>query len=83
MATRDAHLPNHRERTALLLLRTHGELPVLKLHPTGLLTIKRMLEKAWVERTGSKMYRITPAGEAALKAELPNDRKKKARPSSD
>ena len=75
MVPRAAHLPHHRERIALLLLRTHGELPLVKLHPTGLLTIKRMVEKAWVERTGTNTYRITPAGETALKAELPDDRK--------
>ena len=79
MTPRDAHLPNHRERTAMLLLRTHGELPLLKLYPTGLSTITRMVEKAWVERVGSNLYRITPAGEAALKAELPAHRQK-ARP---
>ena len=83
MVPRDAHLPSHRERTAMLLLRAHGELPAVKLHPTGLSTITRMVEKAWVERAGSNVYRITPAGEAALKAELPNYRKQKSRPSSD
>ena len=83
MAPRDAHLPNHRERTAMLLLRTHGELPVAKLHPTGLSTIKRMVEKAWIQRVGSNVYRITLAGEAALKAELPAYRKQKAQPSAD
>ena len=82
MPPRKAHLPNHRERTALLLLRTHGELPVVKLHPTGLSTITRMVEKAWVECRGSNVYRITPAGEAALKAQLPRYRQK-ARPSAD
>ena len=82
MPPRDAHLPNHRERTALILLRTHGELPVLKLHPTGLSTIKIMVQKAWVERVGSNTYRITPAGKAALTAKLPAHRQK-ARPSAD
>ena len=83
MTPRDAHLPNHRERTAMLLLRAHGELPLLKLHPTGLSTITRMVEKGWVERVGSNVYSITPAGEAALKAELPDYRKQKAQPSAD
>ena len=71
MPPRLSHLPNHRERTALLLLRSHGELPIIKLHPTGQSTVNRMVEKAWVERIGMDAYRITPAGEAALKAELP------------
>jgi hypothetical protein len=75
MPSRPSHLPNHRERTALLLLRAQGELPLKKLHPTGLSTVNRMLEKAWVVRVGSETYRITPAGEAALKMQLPDYRK--------
>lgn len=71
-ALRPSHLPNHRERTALQLLRTHGELPILKLHPTGLATVSKMVEKAWIERVGSDVYRLTPAEEAALRAELPD-----------
>ena len=55
------------------LLRARGELPLLKLHPTGPTTIAKMVHKAWVERVGSDSYRLTPAGEAALKAELPED----------
>jgi hypothetical protein len=76
MPSRASHLPNHRERTALLLLRARGELPLKTLYPTGLSTVTRMLEKAWVDRVGSDTYRITPAGEAALKMELPDYRLK-------
>jgi hypothetical protein len=35
-----------------------------------------MLTKGWIEKqldAGSVSYRITPAGEAALKAKLPED----------
>jgi hypothetical protein len=72
MPTRTSHLPNHRERTALQLLRAHGELTLLKLHPTGLATVTKMVEKDWLERVGSDVYRITPTGETALRAELPD-----------
>ena len=77
MPSRAQHLPRHRERTALLLLRAQGELPLKHLHPTGLSTITIMVEKAWVDRVKSDTYRITPAGEAALKAQLPDDRKQR------
>jgi hypothetical protein len=78
MPSRPSHLPNHRERTAMQLLRAHGELPLLKLHPTGPTTIAKMVQKDWVERVGSDSYRITPAGEAALRAELPEDYRRKS-----
>jgi DNA-binding PadR family transcriptional regulator len=64
------------------LLRAHGEMPLLKLHPTGPTTIAKMVEKGWVERVGSDTYRITAAGEAALKAELPEDYQRKSSRSS-
>ena len=60
------------------LLRAHGELPLLKLHPTGPTTIAKMVQKDWVERVGSDSYRITPAGKAALRAELPEDYRRKS-----
>ena len=60
------------------LLRSRGELSLLQLHPTGPTTIAKMVEKTWVERVGSDRYRITPEGEAALKAELPEDYRRKS-----
>jgi hypothetical protein len=78
MPPRPSHLPSHRERTALQLLRGNGELPLKALHPTGLTTVAKMVSKAWVELVGSGTYRITPAGEAALKTQLPNDYRSKA-----
>lgn len=59
------------------LLRARGELPLLQLHPTGPTTIAKMVQKAWLERVGSDTYRITPAGEEALKAALPEDYRRK------
>jgi hypothetical protein len=73
-----SHLPNHRERVALQLLRGHGELPLKALHPTGLTTVAKMIGKAWIERVGSDVYRITLAGEEALKARLPAADRSKA-----
>jgi DNA-binding PadR family transcriptional regulator len=53
-------------------MRVRGELPLAKLYPTGKPTLERMLAKGWIEVGGSpETYRITPAGEAALKAKLP------------
>jgi DNA-binding PadR family transcriptional regulator len=59
-------------------MRVHGELPLAKLYPTGKPTLERMLAKGWIEVGGSpETYRITPAGEAALKAKIPTYRKKR------
>lgn len=79
MPARPSYLPNHRERVALQLLRGHGDLPLKALHPAGLTTVAKMVSKVWVERVGSGTYRITPAGEAALKTPLPNEYRSKAR----
>lgn len=78
MPMRADHLPTHRERVALSLLLDHGELLLKKLHPAGLTTIAKMVDKTWIERVGPGTYRITPAGKAALKAKLPADYRSKA-----
>ena len=78
MPMRADHLPNHRERTALVLLHDHGELPLKKLYPTGLTTLAKMVAKTWIERVEPGIYRITTAGEAALKTKLPPDYRSKA-----
>ena len=78
MAPRASHLPNHRERSAMQSMRVRGELPLAKLYPTGKPTLERMLAKRWIVVGGSpETYRITPAGEAALKAKIPPCRKKR------
>ncbi|WP_146690620.1 hypothetical protein [Bradyrhizobium canariense] len=53
-------------------LRTGGELSGKNLEPTSHRMILKMTAKGWVERgSASGRYRITPAGEAALRAQLP------------
>jgi DNA-binding PadR family transcriptional regulator len=72
MPPRASHLPNHLERNGLQKLLGGRELPATKLHPTGAQTIKTMVAKGWIERGSSeRVYRITPAGEAAVRAPLP------------
>jgi DNA-binding PadR family transcriptional regulator len=62
-------------------MRVHGELPLVKLYPTGKPTLERMLAKGWIEVGGSpETYRITSAGEAALKANIPTYRRKRTSP---
>ena len=75
MPARASHLPSHIERRALLELRSRGELSARDLQPTGRRPILKMMAKGWVEGGGSTgTYRITSAGEAALRAQLPMDR---------
>jgi hypothetical protein len=75
MPARASHLPSHIERRALLELRSRGELSARDLEPTGKRSILKMMEKGWVEGGGAtRTYRITPAGEAALRAQLPMHR---------
>ena len=69
MPARPSHLPTLFERDALQKLRAQGELPALKLASSQ--TVKKMLAKGWIERANSnRIYVITSAGEAALKAKL-------------
>jgi len=71
VAPRASHLPNYKERIALQKL-ARGELPIAKLHPTGRLTLSKMVAKGCVEQgEGRESYRITPAGHSALKANIP------------
>jgi hypothetical protein len=76
MPARPSHLPHNRERTALQQLRATPGLPLAKLHPAGKQTISGMVAKGWIERRsdgrGSTGYSITPAGEAALMAKIPD-----------
>ena len=60
MAPRASHLPNHRERSAAQNMRVHGALPLMKLYPTGKVTLERMLAKGWIQVGGSpETYRLT------------------------
>jgi hypothetical protein len=79
MPPRASHLPHNSERSALQRLRATPGLPLEKLHPAGKQTVAGMLAKGWIETqldagSGAR-YCITPAGEAALKAKIPEDRR--------
>lgn len=72
MPPRVHHLPSHVERIALLKLRNGAELPLGKLGPTGHRSILKMMAKGWiVPGNASSFYRITLAGDAALRAQMP------------
>jgi hypothetical protein len=76
MPPRASHLPNVFERTVLQKLTT-GEKPAADLIRG--VTAKKLLAKGWIEHGNSpQVYRITPAGEAALRAKLPVDKGSKA-----
>lgn len=68
MAARASHLPTHRERTLMQQMRALGELPV---HEAASPTIAKLVAKGWIERAGLKAFRVTPAGEAAQRVQLP------------
>jgi hypothetical protein len=75
MPARPSHLPHNLERSALQTLRAKSGLSLEKLHPAGRQTVAGMLAKGWIARevdvrSGAR-YCITPAGEAALKAQIP------------
>ena len=75
MAPRPPHLPHHIEREALQKMSPIYGLPLAKLHPAGERTVARMLAKGWIEQDldgrARAVYRITLAGEAALKKKIP------------
>ena len=79
MPPRLCHLPHSKERSALQRLATGIELSANALHPCGLPTIAKMVGKTWIEAVGNGIYRITPAGAAALKAEIPTPLRRRSR----
>jgi hypothetical protein len=75
MSPRANHLPNIYERSVLQMLRGVSELPPANLPSTSPQTINKLLAKGWIEHGSShRVCRITPSGEAALRAELPMDK---------
>jgi hypothetical protein len=75
MPQRPSHLPHSLERTALQRMHATEGLTARQLYPVGQGTIARMIAKGWIEpmdANGGARYRITPAGEAALKAKIPD-----------
>jgi hypothetical protein len=79
MPPRPGHIPHSIERTALQKLITGQPLSLVKLHPAGKDTVARMLSKGWIvseTHAHGLRYRITAAGEAALKAKIPTNTRK-------
>jgi hypothetical protein len=75
MALRDPEIPNHRERSALQLINSGNWVIRNDLYPAGKATIASLVRKGWIEKqmvNGGARYLITPAGEAALKAKIPD-----------
>ena len=63
-------VPNHREREFMQRLRGRGWVKTSQI-PDAAITLKRLLEKRWVERQGHGVdasYRITEEGIAAKTA---------------
>jgi hypothetical protein len=89
MPVRSSQIPHNLERTTLQKMNATEGLLVRQLYPAGQVTLDRMLAaKDWIEKqmdakAGAK-YRITPAGEAALKAKIPDPprRREPNKPSS-
>jgi DNA-binding PadR family transcriptional regulator len=75
MPKRASHIPHNLERTTLQKMNaTEGKL-ARQLYPVGQVTLDRMLAKGWIEKqrdASGARYRITTAGEAALKAKIPD-----------
>jgi hypothetical protein len=73
MPPRAEHLPTYPERAILQKLRTGVEVAARNLDATGKSqTIPRLVAKGWIERGYSRgYYRITPKGQAALRAQIP------------
>jgi hypothetical protein len=76
MPQRPGNLPHSLERTGLQRMHATRGLTAKQLHPVGPRTIASMIAKGWVEKqmdaNGGERYCITPAGDAALKAKIPD-----------
>jgi hypothetical protein len=66
-------IPNHREREFMQRLRGRGWVKASQI-PDAAITLKRLIEKRWVERQGhgtDAFYKITEEGIAAKRAFIP------------
>jgi DNA-binding PadR family transcriptional regulator len=76
MPARSSHIPHNLERTTLQKMDATEGLLLRQLYPAGQVTLDRMIAKGWIEKqmdaSGGARYRIKPAGEAALKAKIPD-----------
>jgi hypothetical protein len=69
MATRDSHLPNVFERSALQKL-LGGERMGARIGSSTI--VEKLIMKGWIEPgSANRIFRITAAGEAALRTKLP------------
>jgi hypothetical protein len=76
---RPSDLPNYYERIALQKLAKGSELSAAQLAPAGRQTIAKLLEKGWIQHgDAARLYRITKAGDAAMRAELPTSSRRRA-----
>jgi hypothetical protein len=76
MPLRSSHIPQNLERTALQKMNATVWLLTKQLYPAGQVTLNGMIAKGWIEKRmdakAGARYRVTPAGEAALKAKIPD-----------
>ena len=76
MPVRASHIPHNLERTTLQKMNATEGLLARQLYPAGQVTLNGMIAKGWIEKqmdaNRGARYRITPAGEAALKAKIPD-----------
>ena len=78
VAKRAPHLPHNIQRTALQNMGGCQWMLARALYPAGKGTIAAMLAKGWIEAShgpgAQPLYRITLAGQEALKAQIPFQR---------
>jgi hypothetical protein len=77
MPKRASHIPHNFERTTLQKMNATAWLLTRQLYPAGQVPLDAMMAKGWIEKhmdTKGARHRITPAGEAALKAIIPDGR---------
>jgi hypothetical protein len=75
MPVRPSHIPHNLERTALQKMNATEGMLLRQLYPAGKVTLDGMIAKGWIEKqidANGARYRITAAGEAALKAKIPD-----------
>jgi DNA-binding PadR family transcriptional regulator len=75
MPVRASHIPHNLERTVSQKMNATAWLLAKQLYPAGQVTLNGMMAKGWIEKqtdANRARYRITPAGEAALKAKIPD-----------
>jgi hypothetical protein len=82
MPARPSHLPTTPERVTLQRMLGGRVLLISELDPAGKQTVRKLMTKGWIalhQMKPSMSFRITPAGEAAMKAKIPVDTPKRFR----